>query len=462
MRSAPSSLGGQPVAERRHERQVALDLVQRRRARGGGRRAACRGSPRCCRRSSARRPAGAAAPSAAPTGGSWSGRRPGRSASVGDPLDQARRSPAGRRGDRRDRSTAPGTHRRRATPGSSSAAARPFGPHSSVTASPMAATARTAGPASRTSPRLSRRTTSVRAGHHRGPISRSTAAPEIARPRRRRRRSPRAASHRSGTRMPRAPARRAASTSAPMSPIDDAALDGSTPSVGGGRTDEAGCRLAARAAVVLGRACRSATARAGRGAPRPARSPRRRRRCRAGPRATPLWLVTTASRHAGDAQAVERLAGPGHRLDGRGVPVVRHVAHQRAVAVEQHGGRAARRARGAGRRAAPAQPLERRSGGMAALVTTMRAISASVRGPGRIRATANAGQCPAPATRAAAPATARSRPTGEQPPPRSASRLGAARCRRRARARLRRRAASAGRGGGASACRRRCRPAGRC
>ena len=238
------------------------------------------------------------------------------------------------------------------TPGSSSAAWRPRGPHSSVTRSHRAASARMAGPASRTSPSLSRRTAED-VGHGAAQEQVDGFGQRARHARARPRSRPRGVRgvgtmHRAGA------GGRAASTSAPMSPTI-AQSRGCTPRRAAARRISPGCGLAARAAVV--RAVRAVLERAERAEQR--LHPRVDGRdvvVATSPRAMPDWLETIAVRHAGRAQALERLARARHRLHALRVAVVRDVGDQRAVAVEEdRRGQAARRARrgaGARRRAA--------------------------------------------------------------------------------------------------------------
>ena len=232
------------------------------------------------------------------------------------------------------------------TPGSSSAAWRPRGPHSSVTRSAPAASARIAGPASRTSPSLSSRT--ARTSGHAGTSSRSTASVEVARPpgrgvdllgagaRGRHEHRPRAG----GTGGP---------TSAPMSPTTRTRAGrrrAARRRAGSGRARACGTRSRRP-----GRAGSTRADRAGRAAPPSARGRRRRPRARAARgRCRTGWRRPRRRRRR---RAVARSASTRarHRLDQRRVAVVGDVGDQRAVAVEQH----RRRASGtAGARQAPA------------------------------------------------------------------------------------------------------------
>ena len=114
--------------------------------------------------------------------------------------------------------------------------------------------------------------------------------------------------------------------------------DGSTPELGAGGQDHAGPRLAAAAAVLGARAGRPAQTSNG-----PSSSSTRALTastcCRSSsPRPMPDWLLTHADGTPG-AQHGRAPRGRRHRPDQGGVAVVGHVAHERAVAVEQDGAR---------------------------------------------------------------------------------------------------------------------------
>ena len=184
------------------------------------------------------------------------------------------------------------------------------------------------------------------------------------------------------------------------------------------------------------------------------------------PRPMPLWLVTTASRTPAARRRSSAARAPGTGTTRGGVAVVGDVDDQRAVAVEQHGGRAARRRarrRAAARADRRAQP--RRAGGAPARGRA--AERRSSRPSSRSRAACAAGGDPPPGQLARARPATRRRPAGGARPARAAARraprrAGAvvARWRRQpARAARRRARASRGRGGRPSGRRRRCRPA---
>ena len=198
-----------------------------------------------------------------------------------------------------------------------------------------------------------------RAGH-RDPRIRSTAAPRSGASRV----AALASSRRVtgvGTSQPCAPAAAAAVTSEPMSPTT-ATCSGADPERGGAVHHEAGLGLAAAAPVRRRvRADLPGVERAEQ--PIHLRVHRIHLRGRGQPPADGRLVRDDADGQAGAAQPVERLGRAGHRTHQRRVVVVRHVVHEGAVAVEQHGPHpAAPRPRGAPA-PPPAQPVvDRREG----------------------------------------------------------------------------------------------------
>ena len=301
------------------------------------------------RRRAARRPAAAAARSAAGSGGTSrrSPRRPrrGRRRASTSASTSARSTGSGSGSIHGARQTSTSS-----TPGSSSAARPPRGPHSSVT--------RSAPCGERADRRAGEQDVAVvvepdredvrHAGSGRSAVDRGL---EVrARPRRRAAISSRARPRRRHEDPARAGGARRLDVGADVAD-HHAALRGDAEPRGGVAGSGPAPGLRQRAAVVRARAGTRPTGRAARAAPRPARSPRAPVLASSSPRAMPLWLETTPVRHAGGAQPRERGAPrPGTGSTRVGVAVVGHVVDERPVAVEEDRGRRAG-ARGAARAA---------------------------------------------------------------------------------------------------------------
>ena len=294
------------------------------------------------RRSARPRRGAAATPWAARTGGTTSGSAPRRgraAASRSTRSDISSGVHAGGCAEIHGRSAIS----TESTPGSSRAASAPRGPASTVTRSARAATARIAGPLTSTSPRLSgAHDEDVSAGGaHAGTVptaksanSRSSASDSVA--------AVAAAVATSSGRvaalgtstLTAAPARAPAATSAAGVADDRTPFDRDAQRAGGG-VHHAGRRLAAGAPVGVGvRAHLPVVERTeqvvdprvdaahGVGVQQAAGDAR--------------LVGDHADPHARVAQAAQRLVRVGHRLDEVGIAVVRHVVHERAVAVEEH------------------------------------------------------------------------------------------------------------------------------
>ena len=168
----------------------------------------------------------------------------------------------------------------------------------------------------------------------------------------------------SGTRIAVAPALVAESTSAPMSPIT-AHRSAATLERGGGLLDQAGLRLAAAAAVpgaVVADQPRTEwpeqLLRCGRS---------RARTCCSviSPRATPLWLLTTAVRIRATRRRSSASRAPGIGTTRSGSPLYGTSSIERAVTVEQHGGRSLSGDQAAGAQPAACPRCHVATGGMA-------------------------------------------------------------------------------------------------